>query len=342
MATKREYHVGNVLGRANNRPIRFSVLYRELGPDSNDVWNRWPHLYVFTTGEQNHGLLDHYLVQIDSEAANQHLRNDSERARLAVRYGLRAIESNPAVQEGKVDEKEYERFQAAGRLEGLPLRTCILEFCYSWYELNPQESIGIPDLMLFFNASEDQLRQWTSALVEKEFLVKAHNKSYERELGFGYSIETYKINPKREEDVRQFLQTEGVKREKLIPKLFLSYSTVDRLVAGRIASELRKCFACEVFLAHEDIEVSEHWRARILKELKDCDAILALVTPNFRPSKWTDQEVGNVVGQGKKVVPIFSVEPLHGFLEMFQGIRLSESIESMTVHIGQQLGLVKR
>jgi hypothetical protein len=51
---------------------------------------------------------------------------------------------------------------------------------------------------------------------------------------------------------------------------FISHSHVDRAYGAQAKSVLAE-FDIESFLAHEDLEVSEEWQARILSELRWCD-----------------------------------------------------------------------
>ena len=110
----------------------------------------------------------------------------------------------------------------------------------------------------------------------------------------------------------------------------MSYSTLDKVLAGKIRELLTK-EGVEVFLAHHDIAISKEWREEILKHLNSCDALLAVITPNFRKSVWTNQEAGFVIGKGNKVVSLIfkyvDIKKL-GFLEAYQGIQTkNENLE---------------
>lgn len=109
-------------------------------------------------------------------------------------------------------------------------------------------------------------------------------------------------------------------------EVFLSYHHEDKGLAGKIRNLLVKK-GVDVFLAHEDIEVSDEWRAEILKHLQTCNALVALLTPNFEKSIWANQEVGFVRGRGHKVIPLIVKETdirRFGFLEALQGITVKE------------------
>ena len=45
-------------------------------------------------------------------------------------------------------------------------------------------------------------------------------------------------------------------------------------------------------LAHEDLQVSDEWRDRIVDELRTYDVLVALLSESFEASRWATQEVG--------------------------------------------------
>jgi hypothetical protein len=149
------------------------------------------------------------------------------------------------------------------------------------------------------------------------------------------------------EEIRRTISLEGLKNRetKLFEKyyqartqsiegrkveVFLSYAHENRVLAGKIASFLKNK-DIDVFLAHEDIEVSKEWRREILKHLKMDRILIALLTPEYEKSVWTNQEAGYVLGKEGKNIPLIvgNVDiKRFGFLESFQGIPiLEENIE---------------
>jgi len=116
-------------------------------------------------------------------------------------------------------------------------------------------------------------------------------------------------------------QKEGEKVE-----VFLSYSHTDRILAGKLAKLLEE-MGIGVFLAHEDVSVSDEWRKEIFRHLKSCTLLVALLTPNFQESVWTNQESGFVYGRGAMIIPLIvggTDIKVFGFLESLQGIHLKE------------------
>lgn len=100
-------------------------------------------------------------------------------------------------------------------------------------------------------------------------------------------------------------------------RLFVSHLADQRVYAA----ELQEAFAAlgvSAFVAHNDIEPTTEWQTQIETALGTCDALIALLHPNFHASKWTDQEIGFAMGRG---VPAFSVrfgQDPYGFIGRFQ------------------------
>jgi hypothetical protein len=102
-------------------------------------------------------------------------------------------------------------------------------------------------------------------------------------------------------------------------RIFLSHLSAEKLFASDVQSHLR-LFGVSSFVAHEDIQPTEEWVNKIEAALASCDLLVALMHSGFHESKWTDQEIGFVLGRG---VPAFSVrlgtDP-YGFIGRFQAI----------------------
>lgn len=102
-------------------------------------------------------------------------------------------------------------------------------------------------------------------------------------------------------------------------RLFLSHSSHDRVRVAQLREELA-VFGISAFVAHEDIEPDTEWQAEIEKALETMDGLVALHTPQFGESRWTDHEVGWALARG---VPVLSarlgIDP-YGFLGRRQAI----------------------
>ena len=91
-------------------------------------------------------------------------------------------------------------------------------------------------------------------------------------------------------------------------------------------------------MAHDDIRPTRDWEDEIIHSLRNVDILIALLTPDFRNSEWTDQEIGAAVGRGLPVVPIDLGMTPYGFLGKFQAIRgKSVPMEDAADYILQQL-----
>ena len=109
-----------------------------------------------------------------------------------------------------------------------------------------------------------------------------------------------------------------------LPKIsaFISYSTKEKKYGAAVKQVLEE-FQIECFLAHEDLEVSEEWKERILEELLRCEVFIPLLSKAFRESDWAPQEVGVVAGRGDVAIVPLSIDGTmpFGFLSHLQGKR---------------------
>jgi hypothetical protein len=110
-----------------------------------------------------------------------------------------------------------------------------------------------------------------------------------------------------------------------LKETFLSYSHDDKGRAGQV-KQILELNGVTAFLAHETLEVSIEWRREILRHLETSSALIALVTNSFARSMWANQEVGVAFAKGLALVPlIFGPDSeLKGFLEMFQGVQVTD------------------
>jgi hypothetical protein len=102
-------------------------------------------------------------------------------------------------------------------------------------------------------------------------------------------------------------------------RLFLSHVSKHKLAVSKLKDEL-ELFGISAFVAHEAIKPSLEWLKEIELALRSMHALLALVTPDYHASVWTDQETGWAFGRGVLVVPVrLGVDP-YGFAGKVQGI----------------------
>jgi hypothetical protein len=109
-------------------------------------------------------------------------------------------------------------------------------------------------------------------------------------------------------------------------RAFVSYSHEDRHLAAQTKNILAE-LGIDAFLAHEDLQVSDEWRSRILEELRNCDLFVPLFSERFVQSKWAPQEAGFIISRDAVAIAPLSVDgtPSYGFLGHFQSRRISQA-----------------
>jgi hypothetical protein len=105
-------------------------------------------------------------------------------------------------------------------------------------------------------------------------------------------------------------------------RLFLSHHHEHAVKAAEIRDALATR-SIDVFVAHAAIEATEEWENVILAALKSCDACAALLTPEFAPSVWCDQEVGFCMARDKLVIPMEYGATPYGFLGRYQALSVT-------------------
>lgn len=103
-------------------------------------------------------------------------------------------------------------------------------------------------------------------------------------------------------------------------RLFLSHVSKFKEKTAQLRNALRE-FGVSGFVAHEDIEPTREWQDEIEKALMSMDALVAILTPGFKESNWTDQEVGVAVGRDVLVIPIRKGLDPYGFIAKYQGLQ---------------------
>lgn len=106
-------------------------------------------------------------------------------------------------------------------------------------------------------------------------------------------------------------------------RLFISHTSANKEHAANIARVADR-IGVHGFVAHDTIEPTTEWQSVIETALMTCDALVAIVTPDFIESRWCDQEVGFVMARQRPVLAISSGADPHGFLGRFQAIKASK------------------
>lgn len=111
-------------------------------------------------------------------------------------------------------------------------------------------------------------------------------------------------------------------------RAFISYSTANKKWSSTVKSSLSSV-GFNGFLAHEDLKVSEEWKASILQELKKADIFVALLSKEFKQSNYCSQEVGFIISRKKVLIIPLSIDGTtpYGFISHLQGVLVHDEDE---------------
>jgi len=102
-------------------------------------------------------------------------------------------------------------------------------------------------------------------------------------------------------------------------RVFLSHLSKYRQYTAELQEPLFS-YGISAFVAHVDIEPTREWQDEIELALQTCDSLVALLTPEFHSSYWTDQEVGYCRGRGTFIIPVkLGLDP-YGFIGRYQAL----------------------
>jgi TIR domain-containing protein len=104
-------------------------------------------------------------------------------------------------------------------------------------------------------------------------------------------------------------------------RVFISHTHPNAALMNE-ASKYLLNWRIDTFVAHVDIEPNREWERTIETALSTCDALAALITPDFAQSNWCDQEIGYCLGRQIPVVPARLGADPHGFIAKFQAVTL--------------------
>ena len=131
----------------------------------------------------------------------------------------------------------------------------------------------------------------------------------------------------------------------MVIKIFLSHSDKDKKIASELKSKLSK-HGLSVFLAHEDIDGGSDWVSQLYGEIQNSKIFIMLLTKNYHPSYFTDQETGVAINCKKTILPICIDETRpYGFASSKQAIVCSfpfeDSIIKKIVNISKTASIPK-
>lgn len=118
------------------------------------------------------------------------------------------------------------------------------------------------------------------------------------------------------------------------PYTFISYQVKDKKIAGEI-KEFLSSIDIDAFLAHEDINVSDEWRDRILHELDRSDLFICVLSKAYYESIWCIQESGIAAYRNIAIIPLTIDDSIpEGFIRHVQ----SSKIDGRSIY---QIDIVK-
>jgi len=137
----------------------------------------------------------------------------------------------------------------------------------------------------------------------------------------------------------------------LSPQLFISYSRRDRTFVDSLVGELKKR-GYRVFLDTVDINPGDNFVSRLINEIKQSTAIIAVVSEHYTLSRWGQAELYNALSTKKTAIPILisngSIsnldEPLQRLLKDVQFVEVNKSIseEKFQQDFAEVLAKVRR
>jgi hypothetical protein len=106
---------------------------------------------------------------------------------------------------------------------------------------------------------------------------------------------------------------------------FISYSVTEKKFGSAVKDALES-IGVECFLAHQDLRVSEEWKARIIKELREVDIFVTILSAQFKASDWCGQELGFIVSRPDVLVVPLGIDHTnpYGFISHLQGQQVSD------------------
>ena len=107
-------------------------------------------------------------------------------------------------------------------------------------------------------------------------------------------------------------------------RLFLSHKSEVKKETADLKDRLG-LFGISCFVAHEDIHPTRAWQDEIEYALASMDGFVALMTPDFHQSDWTDQEVGFAFARGVPLIAVRLGKDPYGFIGKFQALSSSWS-----------------
>lgn len=114
-------------------------------------------------------------------------------------------------------------------------------------------------------------------------------------------------------------------------RVFLSYSSVDKRVARRVAKTLDE-IGVAYFLDQKDVAWGDDVTERITKGLAECSGLVVIVSPASLKSQWVQFEVGHATALGKRIFP-FLTHPSLTLPAYLQRFHFTSTLRDIKVHL---------
>lgn len=203
--------LGIVKAIVKDRPVKLSVLERELPRSSIDPLGQLPYVYFFIKAEdQSEGSMGTYQVMVTRGAWQFNFAGDLVQMRHGIiKFGLRKIRENPDTLEFTFDTEAAEEQKRLTLLTGEELKKKILGFMLTFYDHLPNGWIGVPDLIDAIDGDGDEIRDWVGRLEHDGFISKSSDTSvYWPNRGHA-QVCSYMINHEKVQEIRAELGIDG-------------------------------------------------------------------------------------------------------------------------------------
>lgn len=102
-------------------------------------------------------------------------------------------------------------------------------------------------------------------------------------------------------------------------RLFISHKCEYKKEVSNLKQKL-SIFGVDCFVAHKDIKPTRPWEKEIENALFSMDACVAIMTPNYHDSDWTDHEIGCARGRCVPIIPVKMGKDPYGIIAHIQAV----------------------
>jgi hypothetical protein len=333
--------LGKTFTIINGKPYKFQILGESVDYGTEDPLDNWQYILKFFDCLIIRDLKPiNFVVNPISTLMPRSSKHKDEIIDSAITFGIQKIKEFPEYKQFDFLSADFENLKKFPKINGRELRLEILKFIYEINNILPSENVSVDDLMFNINGNQNEIEQWLDNLAKQEYLSPIIKSIPMRGTGGTKNASFYSINPQKLYLIESELSDHAIFPKDSILKIFISYNSKDKSLAGAIKKSLTKPNQ-EIFLAHEDIMVTKPWEQEIIRNLKECQIFIPIITENFHLSERTDQETGYAI-QGalnnkKFIISVFKGIHPYGFINLFQGIPMAnKELET----IGQEIQLI--